>query len=89
MTPIPPGLKQGLAHGALSLLMGVGVFPGSTIQPPSAVGALPSTSSQQLSASSHFVVPQGVSSGGVEPTCRALFDPQFAFLVQHCWVAEK
>lgn len=31
----------------------------------------------------------GVSSEGVEPTCRALFDPQFAFLVQHSWVAEK
>ena len=63
--------------------------PGSPIQPPSAVGALPSTSSQQLSASSHFVVPQGVSRGGGEPTCRALFDPEFAFLVQHSWVAEK
>lgn len=31
----------------------------------------------------------GVSSEGVEPTCRALFDPPFAFLVQHSWVAER
>lgn len=59
------------------------------MQVPSAVGALPSTSSQQLAASSHFVVFQGVSSRGVELTYRALFDPQFAVPVQHSWVAGK
>lgn len=56
---------------------------------PSAAGAQPSISSQQLSAFSHFVEPWGFSSRGVEPTCRAVFDPQFAFLVQHSWIAEK
>jgi len=61
----------------------------SPIQPPSAEGALLSTSSQQLSASSRFVVPWGVSSGGVQPAHTAVLDPQFASLVQRSWVAKK
>lgn len=90
VSPVPPGLKQGWAHGALSLLMGAGVFPGSPIQPPSAAGALPSTIPP--SNFQPFLIlwhPSGGSSRGVEPTCRAVFDPQFAFLVQDSWVAEK
>lgn len=59
MSPIPPGLKQGLALGALSLLVSAAGFSGSPVQPPSTASALPFTSSQQLSASSHFVVPRG------------------------------
>lgn len=35
LSPIPPGLKQGLAHGALSLLMGATGFPGSLAAPSS------------------------------------------------------
>lgn len=33
MSPVPSGLKQRLAHGVLSLLMGARGFPGSPIQP--------------------------------------------------------
>lgn len=42
-----------------TLLVNAAGFPGSLVQPPSAAGALPFTSSQQLSAPSHFVVPRG------------------------------